>query len=113
LPTRAGTHVNAVQKLASSYEHIDPSLVGNSRNILVSDLSGRSNILLKAKTLGFDLDESKPEVKAILQKVKDLEHEGYEFEVAEASLALLIRGLLEGTSGTAVHGGWLPRVDAG
>jgi len=93
---KGGTHVNAVQKLASSYEHIDPALVGNSRNILVSDLSGRSNILLKAKSLGFDLDESKPEVKSILQRVKDLEHEGYEFEVAEASLALLIRGLLEG-----------------
>lgn len=93
---KGGTHVNAVQKLASSYEHIDPALVGNARNILVSDLAGRSNILMKARTLGFDLDESKPEVKAILQRVKELEHDGFEFEAAEASLALLIRGLLEG-----------------
>ena len=93
---KGGTHVNAVQKLASSYEHIDPALVGNSRNILVSDLSGRSNILMKARSLGFELDEAKPEVKAILQRVKELEHEGFEFEAAEASLALLIRGLLEG-----------------
>jgi 2-isopropylmalate synthase len=92
---KGGTHVNAVQKLASSYEHIDPSLVGNARNILVSDLAGRSNILLKARDLGFDLDESTPQVKSILQRVKDLEHGGYEFEAAEASLALLIRGLLE------------------
>ncbi len=93
---KGGTHVNAVQKLASSYEHIDPALVGNTRNILVSDLSGRSNILLKARDLGFELDESKPEVKEILQRVKELEHVGFEFEAAEASLALLIRGLLEG-----------------
>ncbi len=92
---KGGTHVNAVQKLASSYEHVEPSLVGNARNILVSDLSGRSNILLKARDLGFDLDESKPDAKAILQRVKELEHEGYEFEAAEASLALLIRGLVE------------------
>ena len=92
---KGGTHVNAVQKLASSYEHVEPSLVGNARNILVSDLSGRSNILLKARDLGFELDESKPDAKAILQRVKELEHEGYEFEAAEASLALLIRGLVE------------------
>lgn len=95
---KGGTHVNAVQKLASSYEHVDPQVVGNARNILVSDLSGRSNILMKAQGLGFRLDESKPEVKAILQRVKELEHEGYEFETAEASLALLIRASLEGSS---------------
>jgi 2-isopropylmalate synthase len=93
---KGGTHVNAVLKLASSYEHIDPELVGNARNILVSDLAGRSNILLKARDLGFELDESKPEVKDILQRVKELEHEGFEYEAAEASLALLIRGCLEG-----------------
>jgi 2-isopropylmalate synthase len=93
---KGGTHVNAVQKLASSYEHVNPEVVGNSRNILVSDLSGRSNILMKAQSLGFALDESKPEVRDILQRVKDLEHEGFEFEAAEASLALLIRGSLEG-----------------
>ncbi len=92
---KGGTHVNAVQKLAASYEHIDPALVGNARNILISDLAGRSNILLKAHDLGFDLDDTKPEVKAILHRVKELEHEGFEFEAAEASLALLIRGCLE------------------
>ncbi|MEY3277238.1 MAG: hypothetical protein RL153_2506 [Verrucomicrobiota bacterium] len=92
---KGGTHVNAVQKLAASYEHVDPSLVGNARNILVSDLSGRANILMKARSLGLDLDESKPEVKAILQRVKDLEHEGHEFEAAEASLSLLVRRMLQ------------------
>ncbi len=95
---KGGTHVNAVQKLASSYEHVNPEVVGNSRNILVSDLSGRSNILMKAESLGFSLDESKPEVRAILQQVKELEHGGFEFEAAEASLALLIRGSLAGRS---------------
>ncbi len=93
---KGGTHVNAVQKLASSYEHVDPEVVGNARNILVSDLSGRSNILMKAQALGFSLDESKPEIRAILQQVKELEHAGFEFEAAEASLALLIRGSLAG-----------------
>ena len=92
---KGGAHVNAVQKLASSYEHIDPALVGNERNILVSDLSGRSNILLKARDLGFKLADDAPETKAILHRVKELEHAGYEFEAAEASLALLIRGILD------------------
>ncbi len=92
---KGGAHVNAVQKLAASYEHIDPALVGNERNILVSDLSGRSNILLKARALGFKLPDDAPETKAILNRVKELEHAGYEFEAAEASLALLIRGILD------------------
>ncbi|MEN9575221.1 MAG: hypothetical protein RL514_3076 [Verrucomicrobiota bacterium] len=92
---KGGAHVNAVQKLASSYEHIDPALVGNERNILVSDLSGRSNILLKARDLGFKLADGAPETKQILDRVKELEHSGYEYEAAEASLALLIRGILD------------------
>jgi 2-isopropylmalate synthase len=92
---KGGAHVNAVQKLASSYEHIEPALVGNERNILVSDLSGRSNILLKARDLGFKLADTAPETKQILDRVKELEHAGYEFEAAEASLALLIRGILD------------------
>ena len=92
---KGGMHVNAVQKLASSYEHIDPALVGNERNILISDLAGRSNILLKARDLGFKLADNAPETKQILDRVKELEHSGYEFEAAEASLALLIRGILD------------------
>jgi 2-isopropylmalate synthase len=91
---KGGTHVNAVQKLVSSYEHVDPALIGNVRRVLISDLAGRSNIVMKARELGFDIDNNTPELKAILGKIKQLEHEGYEFEAAEASLALLIRKAL-------------------
>ncbi|HXC35279.1 MAG TPA: citramalate synthase [Candidatus Acidoferrales bacterium] len=87
---KGGTHVNAVQKLTSSYEHIDPALVGNSRTVLVSDLAGRSNIVMKAHELGFKLSNDTPELKTILNRVKELENAGYEYEAAEGSLALLI-----------------------
>jgi 2-isopropylmalate synthase len=92
---KGGTHVNAVQKVSQSYEHIDPSLVGNARRVLVSDLAGRSNIVLKAQELGFKINNETPELKAILSKIKELEHQGYEFEAAEGSLALLIRKILK------------------
>jgi 2-isopropylmalate synthase len=91
---KGGTHVNAVQKISTSYEHIDPSLVGNRRTVLVSDLSGRSNIVMKAAELGFKLTNDTPELKMILNRVKELEHKGYEFEAAEASLALRIQEIL-------------------
>ena len=65
-------------------------LVGNQRTVLVSDLSGRSNIVMKAQELGFKLTNDTPELKPILHRVKELENQGYEFEAAEASLALLI-----------------------
>ncbi|MCU0772138.1 MAG: citramalate synthase [Verrucomicrobia bacterium] len=92
---KGGTHVNAVQKLASSYEHINPELVGNARNILISDLAGRSNIVMKARELGFKLTNDTPELKPILNAIKEREHAGYEYEAAEASMALILRGLLE------------------
>ena len=92
---KGGTHVNAVQKLASSYEHINPELVGNSRNVLISDLAGRSNIVMKAQELGFKLANETPELKSILNRVKELENQGYEFESAEGSLALLISQALK------------------
>jgi 2-isopropylmalate synthase len=88
---KGGTHVNAVQKLVRSYEHIDPALVGNSRQVLISELAGRSNIIMKARELGFDVSKDTPELGAMLKRVKALEHEGYEFEAADGSLALLIR----------------------
>ena len=69
---KGGAHVNAVQKLASSYEHIDPSLVGNERNMLISDLAGRSNIVIKAQELGFKLTNDTPELKPILDTIKQL-----------------------------------------
>jgi 2-isopropylmalate synthase len=92
---KGGQHVNAVQKLARSYEHVDPAAVGNSRHVLVSDLSGRSNIVMKAQELGFKLGSDTPELKEILARIKKLEHEGYEFEAAEGSLALVIRKILK------------------
>src|SRR5437773_2869459 len=92
---KGGTHVNAVQKISQSYEHIDPASVGNTRRVLVSDLAGRSNIVLKAQELGFNLTNDTPELKAILTRIKELEHQGYEFEAAEGSLALLIRKILK------------------
>lgn len=85
---KGGTHVNAVQKSPASYEHIDPEQVGNHRTVLVGELSGRSNIALKARTLGLSLDDAM--LPALLQEVKRREHRGYEYEAAEASFALLI-----------------------
>jgi 2-isopropylmalate synthase len=92
---KGGAHVNAVQKLASSYEHIDPSLVGNARNVLISDLAGRSNIVIKAQELGFKLTNDTPELKQILETIKQREHGGYEYEAADGSMALLIRAALD------------------
>ncbi len=91
---KGGMHVNAVQKLARTYEHIEPNTVGNHQHILVSELSGQSNVILKARELGFCLEKGSPEVGAILEEVKRLEHLGYEFEAAEASFELLIRRAL-------------------
>lgn len=87
---KGGQHVHAVQKLASSYEHIDPLTVGNERIISISDLSGQSNVLAKVEEFGFKFKKGSPEVVKILQEVKRLENEGYEFEAAEASFNLLI-----------------------
>lgn len=92
---KGGMHVNAVQKLARTYEHIEPELVGNEQNILISELSGQSNILMKAEELGHPLEKGSDVVKKILTKLKDLEKEGYEFEAAEASFELLIRKALK------------------
>lgn len=87
---KGGLHANAAQKVKSSYEHIDPALVGNRTRVLVSDMAGRSSIALKAKELGFDLDDKSPAIKTLIDELKELEFRGYEFEAADASLQLLI-----------------------
>jgi len=87
---KGGLHANAAQKVKSSYEHIDPSLVGNRTRVLVSDMAGRSSVAMKARELGFEIDEKAPEMKALIEQLKDLEFRGYEFEAADASLKLLI-----------------------
>jgi len=88
---KGGMHVNAVQKLARSYEHIDPAEVGNRQEILVSELSGQSNILMRAREMGLPLEKGSDTVRRILQRIKDLEKEGYSYEAAGGSLELLIR----------------------
>jgi 2-isopropylmalate synthase len=88
---KGGMHADAVRKLKSSYEHIDPLVVGNNTHIPVSEVSGRSSLLEKAEELGIHLDRNRPETRAILQQVKDYESEGLEYEGADASLELLIR----------------------
>jgi 2-isopropylmalate synthase len=91
---KGGMHVNAVQKLSSTYEHIEPEVVGNRQHILVSELSGRSNVLMKAEELNLGLEKDNPQVLKILEELKNLEQEGYEFEAAEASFELLVRKAL-------------------
>jgi 2-isopropylmalate synthase len=85
---KGGMHVHAVNRLARSYEHITPEAVGNERRILVSELSGRSNIV--AKTTKFNISQDNELMSRILNAVQDLENEGYQFEAAEASFDLLV-----------------------
>jgi 2-isopropylmalate synthase len=91
---KGGIHVNAVNKLAASYEHIEPTKVGNFQRVLVGELAGRANIMLKARTLGLQLEEKSPEAMVVLEQVKALENQGYEFEAADASFELLVRKAL-------------------
>jgi 2-isopropylmalate synthase len=93
---KGGLHANAAQKVARSYEHIDPSTVGNRTRVLVSDMAGRSSVVMKARELGFDVNEQTPAVKNVLEELKRLEFEGYEFEAADASLKLLLARWLNG-----------------
>ncbi len=87
---KGGMHVHAVQKDASTYEHIDPELVGNSRKILVSELSGASNIAAKAGKK-FNIENDKEAQRKVLLRVQDLENQGFQYEAAEASFELLVR----------------------
>ena len=86
---KGGMHVHAIARATSSYEHIDPALVGNERRILVSELSGRSNIT--ALTAKHKLTDDQALMDEILKQVVDLEAQGYQFEAAEASFDMLVR----------------------
>lgn len=86
---KGGIHVNAILKDARTYEHIRPEDVGNHRRVLVSDLSGKSNLLYKIQEFG-DLEVEKLDLKPLLEKIKQLEYEGYQFEGAEGSFKLLL-----------------------
>jgi len=88
---KGGVHINAVMKNPKTYEHIDPIIIGNRRRILVSELAGKTGILIRAKELEFDLTKEDPKTKKILKLIQNLEHQGYHFEAAEASFELLMK----------------------
>ncbi|MBC7336506.1 MAG: citramalate synthase, partial [Clostridia bacterium] len=90
---KAGVHVSAILKHDGTYEHISPEKVGNRRRVLVSELAGTSNIVYKARELGLDIEPS-AEGRRLIELVKELEHKGYQYEGAEASLELLMRRAL-------------------
>jgi 2-isopropylmalate synthase len=92
---KAGVHVSAVEKNPLTYEHIQPELIGNQRRIVISDQSGLSNVLHYAAKFGINLSKQDVTCRQILDKLKKLENEGYQFEAAEASFELLMRSILE------------------
>ncbi|HEX9614845.1 MAG TPA: alpha-isopropylmalate synthase regulatory domain-containing protein, partial [Bacteroidota bacterium] len=95
---KGGVHVSAVMKNPETYEHIHPDAVGNRRRVLVSDLSGRSNVLYKARELGLGLEEHSPLVQSIVNDVKNREFEGYSYEEADGSFELLVRQKMNGNT---------------
>lgn len=99
---KGGMHVHAVNRIAHSYEHIDPEVVGNVRRVLVSELSGRSNIV--AKTTKYNLEQDNALMTRILEKVQDMENAGYQFEAAEASFDMLVKKV------TGTYEPWFERL---
>ena len=91
---KGGQHGNAVRKNPGTYEHLDPELVGNHRRFIISDLSGASNIEVKAEEYGYHISREDQQARSLLQQVKLLEEQGYQFEGAEASFELLMREAL-------------------
>ena len=91
---KGGIHVSAVRKNSQTYEHIKPEVVGNSQRILISDLSGKSNVLHKAKEFGIDVEAGEPKIQKILETLKESENLGFQYEGAEASFELLMRDAL-------------------
>ncbi|HNW39862.1 MAG TPA: citramalate synthase [Candidatus Omnitrophota bacterium] len=92
---KGGMHINAIMKNPLTYEHLDPRLVGNKRRILVSELGGKTGILLRARDLNYDLSKTDPQTKKILELVQALEHKGFQFEAAEASFQVLMQRALK------------------
>ncbi len=88
---KGGIHVSAVMKDSATYEHIQPEIVGNKREVLLSDLSGISNLVYKADELGFDIKKHITKIPQIIRTLKQKEHDGYQYEGAEDSLKLLIK----------------------
>ena len=92
---KGGIHVDAVSKIPATYEHADPDQVGNQRRILVSELAGRSSISLKTMNNELKLEKGHPETASVLQKIKEMEHYGYQFEGAEGSFELLVLKMMK------------------
>jgi len=92
---KGGIHVDAVSKIPATYEHADPDQVGNQRRILVSELAGRSSISLKTMNNEIKLEKGHPETASVLQKIKEMEHYGYQFEGAEGSFELLVLKMMK------------------
>jgi len=93
---KGGVHVNALLKDPKTYEHIEPELVGNHRRVLISELSGMSNLLYKYKELNLKVDQQSPEGRRVLEEIKNLENQGFQFEGAEGSFELLLRKAYNG-----------------
>ena len=94
---KGGVHANAAQKVARSYEHIEPELVGNQQRILLSDMAGGSSVAMKAKEMGIEVDPKSPEMRSFLKLLKEREARGYEYENADASLQVLLSRHFHGT----------------
>jgi 2-isopropylmalate synthase len=91
---KGGLHVSAIAKDPSTYEHIDPSVVGNRRHVVVSDQAGRANILTRLEEIGVEIDPKDKRVNRLVEIVKEREYEGYSYDGAEASFELLVRNML-------------------
>lgn len=91
---KGGVHVSAIQRHPETYEHIRPEIVGNSTRVLISDLSGRANILAKAEEFKINLDSKDPVTLDILDNIKEMENRGYQFEGAEATFELMMKRAL-------------------
>jgi 2-isopropylmalate synthase len=87
---KGGVHANAAQKVARSYEHIEPGLVGNSQRILLSDMAGGSSVAMKAREIGIEIDPKSKEMRAFIALLKEREAKGYEYENADASFQVLL-----------------------
>src|SRR5436190_995624 len=93
---KGGQHVAAVLRHKDAYQHIDPALVGNEARVLVAELSGRGNVLAKAREFGLELDRDDPQTRWLVNHLKELEHQGYSYEAADASFEMLVRRLQPG-----------------
>jgi 2-isopropylmalate synthase len=92
---KGGVHVSAITKVPEAYEHMAPELIGNKRRVLISDLSGRSNVEFKARELGIELDTNGLDSRRIVAEIKQMEQDGYQFDVADGSFKVLVEKLTE------------------